>query len=94
MNLTGYIVKSPPNPPPPISFSSSGQSPARQQDMADPAATPDYIHESGCRLAVWMQSRIQSVFLLFFGRCGIFGKLNKCSLHKSYKSGCVKACFA
>lgn len=49
-------------PPPPNPSSSSGQSPARQQDMADPAAIPDYTHDSGCRLAVRMQSRIQFVF--------------------------------
>lgn len=54
------------NPPLTNPSSSSGQSPARQQDMADPAAIPDYTHDSGCRLAVRMQSRIQFVFFVFF----------------------------
>ena len=55
---------------PPSSSSSSGQSPARQQDLADPAAGPDYIHASGCRLDVTVQSGIQFVFLsLVFSGC-------------------------
>lgn len=56
----------PPPPQPNPSSSSSGQSPARQQDMADPAAIPDYTHDSGCRLAVRGQSRIQLVFFCVF----------------------------
>lgn len=43
----------------------SGQSLARQQDAADPAALPDYTHESGRRLAVRVQSRTASAFLSF-----------------------------
>lgn len=66
---------------PPVSFSSSGQSPARQQDAADPAATPDYIHELGCQSTVWMQSGTVQFFLLsLFSRCCCFVFfLAKCS---------------
>ncbi len=61
MNLIACTVTPPSNP-----SSSRGQSPARQQDMAYPAAIPDYAHDSGCRLAVRVQSRIQFVFSVFF----------------------------
>lgn len=69
-----WLYCSPPPPHPPTS--SSGQSLARQQDMADLAAILDYTHDSGCRLAVTVQSRIQFVFIVLFsfGFVDFFGE--------------------
>lgn len=78
MNL-GCIVAPPSIHPPSTSSSpssSSGQSPARQQDPADPAAAPDYIHASGSRLDVRVQSRIQFVFFsLVFSGCALSSEM-------------------